>query len=94
MTDREICRMYREAKDRRAQLQILADLSGMGKAGVIGVLARNGERLPCGEAAKLYRRLDALEKQIRELEREYSALAGALGCRAGGAGEDRGKDGK
>ena len=72
MTEREICIMYREAKNQNAQIQILADLS------IIKILVRNGETLPSRAINQLYKRLDALEAQISECEKEYREIVQAL----------------
>ena len=37
-----------------------------------------GEKLPDSTVNKLYKRLDKLEMEIREKEREYKAIAAAL----------------
>ena len=39
---------------------------------------RGGERLPDSTVNKLFKRLDKLEMEIREREREYKAIAAAL----------------
>lgn len=78
MTEREICIMYREAKNQNMQIQILADLSSMSRIEIIKILVRNGEILPTRAINQLYRRLDALEAQISEREREYREIVQAL----------------
>ena len=78
MTEREICIMYREAKNQNTQIQILADLSSMSRIETIKILVRNGEILPTRAINQLYRRLDALEAQISEREREYREIVQAL----------------
>lgn len=78
MTEREICIMYREAKNQNTQIQILADLSSMSRIEIIKILVRNGEILPTRAINQLYRRLDALEAQISEREREYREIVQAL----------------
>lgn len=78
MTEREICIMYREAKNQNAQIQILADLSSMSRIEIIKILVRNGEKLPSRVINQLYKRLDVLEDQISEREKEYSEIVRAL----------------
>ncbi len=78
MTEREICYSYRNAKHKAQQIQIIADLSGRKKLEVITVLVRNGAKLPESEVKKLYKRLDVLEDQIKEREREYKEIVAAL----------------
>ena len=70
--------MYREAKNQNAQIQILADLSSMSRIEIIKILVRNGETLPSRAINQLYKRLDALEAQISECEKEYREIVQAL----------------
>lgn len=78
MTEREICIMYREAKNQNAQIQILADLSSVNRLEIIKILVRNGEKLPSRAINQLYKRLDALDAQISEREKEYREIMQAL----------------
>lgn len=78
MTEREICLSYREAKDKRKQIPILADLSELSKQEIIGILLRNGENVMKQDIEQLYKRLDTLDAQIAEREREYRAIVKAL----------------
>ena len=78
MTEREICLSYREAKDKRKQIPILADLSELSKPEIIGILLRNGENVMKQDIEQLYTRLDTLDAQIAEREREYRAIVKAL----------------
>lgn len=54
MTEGEICRQYRSAKDRASQLQILADLNCVPRLEIIKILMHNGEqvRLPLAVKGK------------------------------------------
>ena len=70
--------MYREAKNQNTQIQILADLSGMSRIEIIKILVRNGEKLPSRAINQLYKRLDTLEAQISEREKEYREIVQAL----------------
>lgn len=90
MTEGEICRQYRSAKDRASQLQILADLNCAPRLEIIKILMHNGEqvRLPLAAkgkkrtteltdeeyAAALFRRLDVLDREISKREREYREI--------------------
>ena len=78
MTEREICIMYRGAKNQNAQIQILVDLSSISRIEIIKILVRNGEKLPSRAINQLYKRLDALEAQISEREKEYREIVQAL----------------
>lgn len=78
MTEREICIMYREAKNQNSQLQILAELNGVSRNEIIRILVKNGEKLPSRAFSQLYKRLDALEAQISEREKEYKEIVRAL----------------
>ena len=78
MTEREICLSYREAKDKKKQIPILADLSELSKPEIIGILLRNGESVAKQDIERLYKRLDTLDAQIAEREREYRAIVKAL----------------
>lgn len=78
MTEREICLSYREAKDKKKQIPILADLSELSKPEIIGILLRNGESVAKQDIERLYKRLDTLDAQIAEREKEYRAIVKAL----------------
>ena len=78
MTAREICYSYRRAKHKAQQIQILAELNGVDSLEIIKVLVHGGEQLPDSMVNKLFKRLDKLEMEIREREREYKAIAAAL----------------
>lgn len=52
MTEGEICRQYRSAKDRVSQLQILADLNCVPRLEIIKILMHNGEQVRLPLAAK------------------------------------------
>lgn len=78
MTEREICIMYRDAKNQNTQLQILAELNGVSRIEIIRILVSNGEKLTSRTVNQLYRRLDVLDAQISEREREYREIVRAL----------------
>lgn len=78
MTAREICHSYRNARHKAQQIQILAELNAVDSLEIIKALVRGGEKLPDSTVNKLFKRLDKLEMEIREREREYRAIAAAL----------------
>lgn len=78
MTASEICRSYHNARHKAQQIQILAELNDVDSLEIIKVLVRGGEELPASTVNKLFKRLDKLEIEIREREREYKAIAAAL----------------
>ncbi len=69
MTEREICIMYREARNQNTQLRILAELNDVNRNEIIRILVKNGEKLPSRAINQLYKRLDVLEAQIKEIVR-------------------------
>lgn len=95
MTEGEICRQYRSAKDRGNQLQILADLNCVPRLEIIKILMRNGEqvRLPLAAKGKkrtteltdeeytaaMFRRLDVLDREIFKREKEYREIVAVMG---------------
>ena len=81
MTDREICLMYREAKYKSRQLQILAELNNTDRNKIIKILLQNGERLPSSDIRRLYNRLNVLDAQISEKEKEYREIVQVLKSR-------------
>ena len=89
MTEREICIMYREARNQNTQLQILAELNDVSRNEIIRILVKNGEKLPSRAINQLYKRLDVLEAQISEREKEYKEIVRALN-----GGEKTGQEGK
>lgn len=78
MTEREICIMYREARNQNTQLQVLAELNDVSRNEIIRILVKNGEKLPSRAINQLYKRLDVLEEQISEREKEYREIVRAL----------------
>ncbi|MCM1232686.1 MAG: hypothetical protein NC489_21380 [Ruminococcus flavefaciens] len=74
MSEYEICAMYREAKNKNMQINILAELNGIKPLEIIKVLLKNGEDLPQKAVNRLYKRLDTLEGQIADREREYKEI--------------------
>lgn len=86
MTEGEICREYRLAKDKEKQIDIIADqIYGMDREGVIKVLVKHGEMellqkpgrliVPKAVSTILLARVDELEKQMAPLEKQIVPLA-------------------
>lgn len=46
-SDKEICRQYMEAKNKTAQVNILAQINGTNTYRIISILKRNGCYVPC-----------------------------------------------
>lgn len=59
-------------------MQILADMNCVRVIEIIRILVRSGEKLPLKELNKLYKRMDILDAQISEREKEYREIAQAL----------------
>ncbi len=78
MTEHEICYLYREARNKVTQLQVLAELNDTDRNKIIEILVKNGEEIPDRVIRQLYRRLDALDAQISEREKEYRGIVRAL----------------
>ncbi len=74
MSEREICRDYRNAKDRNEQITVLAELNGIGRIDIIRILRKNGERLTSRVNGQLERRLETLNKKIAKMEQEYREI--------------------
>ena len=88
MTDNDICREYREAKDKKKQIDIIADqLPGMTREDVIKVLVDCGEMEPPAEEPKRQSRKravplpkmtepvkNALFSRMDEIDREIKPL--------------------
>lgn len=78
MTEREICASYHNARNKTQQIQILAELNDISQLEIIKILSRGRETLLKSVINKLCRRLDKLDAEILEREREYKAIADAL----------------
>ena len=87
MTEQEICRSYRQADNKKYQLQVLMELTCKSKYQIIAVLFKNGENIPQSMIdQQLYRRLDKIEEEVADRERECKEIANAL------IGENRRKE--
>lgn len=89
MTEKEICLMYREAKNKDIQLNILAELNDVNRNEIIRILVKNGNELSQRVINQMYKRLDVLDMQISERQKEYREIVRALNG-AGGKEMDRG----
>lgn len=78
MKESEICSSYRRAKNQNEQIKILTELTCKSRLEIIAILMRNGENLPSRVINQLYKRLDALENQISEREKEYREIVQVL----------------
>ena len=70
--------MYRDARNQNTQLQILAELNDVSRNEIIRILVKNGEKLPSRVINQLYKRLDVLEAQISEREKESREIVRAV----------------
>lgn len=91
MTESEICREYRGAKYKGQQVEILAQLNRLEEGQVVDILLRGGEKIryfpfPRGKRIRrelsdgeycriLTKRLEELERKLKEVEKEYSLIA-------------------
>lgn len=69
VTEKEICLMYREAKNKDLQLSILAELNDVSRNEIIRILVKNGDKLSVRVINQLYKRLDVRCADYRETER-------------------------
>lgn len=78
MTEKEICLMYREAKNKDIQLNILAELNDVNRNEIIRITVKNGNELSQRVINQMYKRLDVLDMQISERQKEYREIVRAL----------------
>lgn len=78
MTEREICSSYIRAKNQNEQIMILTELTLKSREQIIGILLKNGVDIPTRITEQLWKRLEKLEQEISEREREYKEIANAL----------------
>lgn len=94
MTEKEICRMYSQAKHRGEQILIISQLTGLSVHKIVMILLENGERvrypIPApGNKRKeeltdeeytkaLFKRLDHLDKLIFRYTQEYKDIAAVM----------------
>lgn len=82
MSESEIKRRYKEAKNQKQQIGILADLNCCSKEEIESILGITKEdNKPPGEMSRgqimdlLFGKLDLLEKEIKKLEEEYRNIS-------------------
>lgn len=81
MSDGEICREYRWARNQDEQIRVLSDLNVADPVEIILILHENGEQLTNHAHSQLQQRLDVLNDEIVDREREYRRIAAALNGR-------------
>lgn len=85
MTEMEICREYNAAKDRRAQIGILADLNVCEKEDILRILILNGQDVTVAGPKKpgqkgdkvlqmMFSLLDEADEKVKEAEMEYKKI--------------------
>lgn len=62
------------------KMLILAGMNRTRKLEIIKIMLMNGEKLAERDINKLYKRLDVLEEQIAEREKEYRMIVDVLKC--------------
>lgn len=77
----EICRDYRWSKNQDEQIRILSDLNVADPVEIILILHENGEQLTNHAHSQLQRRMDVLNSEIVDREREYRRIVAAVNGR-------------
>ena len=89
MTEAEICREYREAKNRKIQIGILADLNVCEKEEILKILIMNGQdvtpagpKKPGKEGDKvlemMFTILDEVDEKVKEAEKQYKNIVKSI----------------
>lgn len=89
MTETEICKEYREAKNPRMQIGILADLNVCEKEDILRILIINGQDVtPAGPKKPgqkgdkviqmIFALLDEVDQEVLAAEKKYKAIAECL----------------
>lgn len=87
MTESEIIRNYQQAKDKKKQIGILADLNLCDKATIEKIVGihkepakkKSDKKPDLNEVIKnLYEEMEAVDKHIKELEERYTYLKAAI----------------
>ena len=78
MTEREICNLCRRSKHSDSQIQILAELNRMDWITVVGILTKNNEEISDAVTNRIFKKLDRLEEQIKEKEKEYTRIVNSI----------------
>lgn len=96
--EKEICRQFREAKDKAGMVLILSQLNDCSREVIVDVLEKNGfedprktqkkkpkpiNKIPDAVYKVLTDRMDFIEVQIKSLENEYQEIADYL-CKTKG----------
>lgn len=68
MTNEEICREYRQAKDPKKQIEILADYNQTTKSAIVDILRAGGEKVPGNYKPKKIETPEAAVKEALQLE--------------------------
>lgn len=79
MIEKEIIEMYRESKNKSAQIGILAELNATRKSKIIGILYKHGEKIPEKDIKQLMDSLDRIEQKIKDLETMYREMCEDMG---------------
>ena len=74
MTEKSIISMYRQSRNKSTQIGILAELNNTRKSRIIGILSRNGEKIPERDMRSLTNRMNRIEQKIKDLEAEYREI--------------------
>ena len=74
MTESEIVSMYRDAKNKSAQISILTELNATRRSKIIGILSRAGQEIPEKEQNRLMAKIDRMGRKIKDLEKEYAEI--------------------
>lgn len=74
MQESEIISLYRQSRNKSTQIGILAELNATRKSKIIGILSRNGEKIPERDMKSLVNRMDRIKRKIKDLEAEYREI--------------------
>lgn len=81
MTESEICISYKGARHPNEQAQILAELNGTDRLGIIRILVKNHVELACPTVRYLHRRLDQLDRVISRKEQKRREIMEDSHCK-------------
>lgn len=90
--EKEICRNFKEAKDKAGMILILSQLNDCSREEIIQVLEKNGfedprkndkkkPKVQMPETVKnaLVEKMEFIDRQIKELEKQYKEIATYIG---------------
>lgn len=112
MTKQEICKEYREAKNKSQQIEILADLNLCTKEDIVKLLKDEGEEVAVRKPRKqrqqkkvvapvintsipdfvldaLYEKLERIDREIKEKEKDYKRIVVFIQSNGGKVGEEK-----